>query len=112
MIPPRAGLELDPSAVSERLRSPSPPVLVDVREDWEVQLAPMPGAVHIPLRELPARAPEELSASVETVVVCHHGIRSLQGALVLRGLGFSSAWSLRGGTDLWARTVDPSVRRY
>jgi rhodanese-related sulfurtransferase len=87
-------------------------VLVDVRESWEVRLCPFPGALHIPLGALPERGPEELDPSRETVLVCHHGVRSLQAALVLKGAGFSSVWSLRGGTDLYSRDVDPTLPRY
>ncbi|MBI5497658.1 MAG: sulfurtransferase [Deltaproteobacteria bacterium] len=105
-------VEVVPVELQSRLGRPGAPVIVDVREAWEVALAPFPHAVHIPLGELTTRAAGELSPDAETVVVCHHGVRSLQGTRVLRSLGFRAVRSLRGGADLWSRTVDPSVARY
>jgi rhodanese-related sulfurtransferase len=46
------------------------------------------------------------------VVICHHGVRSLNVANWLRNQGFDQAQSLRGGIDAWARDVDPAVMRY
>ena len=46
------------------------------------------------------------------VTICHHGIRSLDAAVYLRGQGFAKTRSMRGGIDVWSMTVDPSVPRY
>jgi rhodanese-related sulfurtransferase len=105
-------LELDPQALAAQLRSSQPPVVVDVRAEWEVRLCPFPTARHIPLGELAQRATAELAAVSTVVLVCHHGVRSLQGAMVLRSLGFSDVKSLRGGTHLYSQTVDPGMPRY
>ncbi|HYB40878.1 MAG TPA: rhodanese-like domain-containing protein, partial [Candidatus Methylomirabilis sp.] len=45
-------------------------------------------------------------------VYCHHGVRSAAVAGYLRHQGFAKTVNLAGGLDLWARTVDPSMRRY
>jgi len=103
--------EIAPEDLARQLAS-SPPVVVDVREDWEVRLAPFPNALHIPLGELPDRAATELTPTSPIVTVCHHGVRSMHALLMLKGQGFTHVQSLRGGTDLWSRTVDPSLRRY
>jgi rhodanese-related sulfurtransferase len=52
------------------------PVLLDVREPWEIQTASIAGAISIPMREIPARS-EELDDDVQIVCVCHHGARVL-----------------------------------
>ena len=54
----------------------------------------------------------ELDPDQETVVVCHHGIRSAQVAMYLARLGFERVSNLSGGIDLWSATVDPAVARY
>lgn len=86
-------------------------IWLDVREDWEVETAFIPGARHIPLGELRDRW-NELPRDRNLVVYCHHGMRSLNATRLLRSLGLSRATSLRGGIDAWSREVDPSIPRY
>lgn len=87
------------------------PVLLDVREPWETEICRIEGSVLMPLREVPVRA-AELDPQADTVVICHHGGRSLQAALYLARRGFARVWNLAGGVDAWARAVDASMRRY
>ncbi|MCA8923958.1 MAG: hypothetical protein KDD82_19265 [Planctomycetes bacterium] len=103
---------LTASEVARRLESPAPPGVLDVREAFEVQLAPFPGAVWIPLGELTQRW-QELDEERPWVVVCHHGVRSASAAAWLEQHGeFPVLSNLRGGIEAWAREVDPSVPRY
>lgn len=87
------------------------PQLLDVREPWEVQICGIPGAAHVPMREIPARA-GELDPDQDVVVICHHGARSMQVALFLERSGYSKVHNLAGGVDSWAKTVDPSMPVY
>ncbi len=87
------------------------PLLLDVRELWEWQRARLEGALHIPMREIPARA-GELDHAREVVAICHHGGRSQQVALFLEKNGFAKIHNLQGGLDAWSRTVDPAVPIY
>ena len=87
------------------------PVLLDVREPWEWQLARLAGAQHIPMREVPARL-GELDPGREVVAICHHGGRSQQVAAFLENNGFAKIHNLVGGVDAWSRTVDPAVPLY
>jgi adenylyltransferase/sulfurtransferase len=103
--------EISPSELQARLASENRPLLLDVRQDWETKLARLEHAVHIPIEEIEFRA-EELDPQTETVVYCHAGVRSAAVAEYLRQLGFRDVKNLSGGLDLWARTVDPSMRRY
>jgi len=86
-------------------------VLLDVREPWEFQACRIEGARLLPMRELPARI-GELDPAAETVVICHHGGRSLQAAMFLERQGFSCVHNLSGGVDAWARSVDPAMPLY
>lgn len=88
-----------------------PPVLLDVREGWEFELCSLPGALHMPMNEVPLRA-VALDPAAATVVVCHHGMRSLQVAMFLERQGFSALYNLTGGIEAWADEVDSSMRRY
>ena len=86
--------------------------LVDVREPEELRLASIAGARHIPMGDVPMRAHQELDPDDHIVVVCHHGVRSLNVTNWLRAQGFEKAQSMRGGIDRWAREVDPKVPTY
>ncbi|MBB5019373.1 rhodanese-related sulfurtransferase [Chitinivorax tropicus] len=87
------------------------PVLLDVREDWEFRLCHIPGSVHIPMHEIPTRL-NDIEDDMETVVICHHGMRSMQVALFLQRAGFNHVINLQGGVDAWAREVDPNMATY
>ncbi|KAA6464962.1 sulfurtransferase [Acidobacteria bacterium AB60] len=85
---------------------------VDVREAWEYATARIGGSVLMPMGDVPSRAHQELDPDERIVVLCHHGVRSMNVAVWLRNQGFENAQSLRGGIDAWASEVDPSVGRY
>lgn len=88
------------------------PVLLDVREPWEIETAKIAAAsVWIPMRDIPARS-EELDDDAEIVCVCHHGARSASVAMFLEGRGFTKLFNLQGGIDAWSKLVDPSVPTY
>ena len=86
--------------------------LIDVREPWEFETTRIDGSLPMPMGEVPARAHQELEPDERLVVLCHHGIRSMNVAVWLRGQGFEQAQSVRGGIDAWSVEVDPTVKRY
>ena len=87
--------------------------LLDVRNEWEHQLARLPDQALIPLHELPSRLDEvQPPQGALLVAYCHHGVRSLSAAAFLRNAGFAEAVSLAGGIDRWSLAVDASVPRY
>ena len=88
-----------------------PPALLDVREAWEVALCAIEGSIAIPMSEIPGRL-HEIDRAREWVVVCHHGLRSQQVAMLLQQEGFPQVHNLHGGIDAWARIVDPGMRQY
>jgi rhodanese-related sulfurtransferase len=87
-------------------------VLLDVREPWEFEAAHMEGAKLIPMGDVPSRAHQELDLENPIVVVCHHGVRSMNVTAWLRQQGFEKAQSMRGGIDAWSRRVDGNVPVY
>lgn len=88
------------------------PVLLDVREDWEVQTCAIPGITHIPMGQIVARA-GELDEDAEIVCICHHGARSMQvGAFLERQHDFGKVYNLTGGVHAWSADVDPSMPKY
>ena len=88
------------------------PLLLDVREGWEIAQCALPGITHIPMQEIPLRQ-QELDPDTPTVVICHHGMRSYQVGLFLeRNNGFAQLFNLSGGVAAWAEQVDPAFPRY
>jgi rhodanese-related sulfurtransferase len=83
--------------------------VLDVREDWEFRRGSVPGAVSVPLKKLPVRAPQ-LKHDKPYAVICESGSRSRSGTSFLLGEGFAGAVSVKGGTSAWARTNRPLVR--
>jgi rhodanese-related sulfurtransferase len=87
------------------------PVLLDVREPWELETAKMANIVAIPMRDIPARS-EELDDEAQIVCICHHGARSAQVGMFLESRGFTQVFNLFGGIDAWSKQVDPAVPTY
>jgi rhodanese-related sulfurtransferase len=103
--------DLTPADVAARLDSDTPPLLIDVREDWERAIAAVSDSIHIPLGELPVRI-SELPEDRQLVIMCHHGGRSLQAAMWLEQQGFDEVANLDGGIDAWSREIDDDIPRY
>jgi rhodanese-related sulfurtransferase len=103
--------EISPADAAQLLRDKSAR-LIDVREPWEVAATSVAGSLPIPMAEIPARAFAELHRDQRLIVVCHHGVRSMNVTIWLRRQGFEQAQSMRGGIDAWSREIDPRVARY
>jgi rhodanese-related sulfurtransferase len=86
--------------------------LLDVREPWEIETANIAGAKLMPMGDVPSRAHQELDPEDHVIVICHHGVRSMNVTAWLRQQGFEKAQSMRGGIDAWSRLVDPKVPVY
>ena len=99
-----------PRELKARLDAGDQPVLLDVRERWEFELASIEGSKLVPMSEL-ERCFSELDPAAETVVICHHGLRSAHVTEALGRAGFSRVFNLEGGLDAYA-DVDGSVPRY
>jgi rhodanese-related sulfurtransferase len=104
--------ELSPQEFLERRTAGTSMTLLDVREDWETQLAPVPtDLTHIPMGQVADRL-SELDPKQDTVVICRSGGRSLEVARFLAAHGFDSVFNLTGGILAWSRDVDPTIPQY
>ncbi|MBK6424207.1 MAG: molybdopterin-synthase adenylyltransferase MoeB [Gemmatimonadetes bacterium] len=104
-------MEVAVTELAALLQGGAPPALLDVREPHEFAIAHLAGSQLIPLRDLPGRL-AEVDSRRDLVVLCHHGMRSLQAVELLRAAGFQRARSLAGGIDAWAAEQDPALPRY
>jgi rhodanese-related sulfurtransferase len=93
-----------------RERQPEP-VLIDVRELWEREIACIEPSAHIPMNDIPARV-QELDPDTHIVIYCHHGGRSLSVTGWLRQQGFERVQSMAGGINRWSQQIDSAVPRY
>ena len=105
--------EITPTELNARFESGDVPVLVDVREPFEVDIIDLPehGQTLIPTGEFVARL-EELDPEDELVIYCRSGQRSEQAARYLLQNGFERVFNLRGGVLGWREEVDPSLTSY
>jgi len=103
--------EISVEELGQWLRERRDFVLLDVREPYEVSVAPIPGAFVVPMREIPERA-GELAKDRPVAVICHHGGRSQRVAQFLSACGFASVVNVEGGIDAYSRRVDSSIPVY
>ena len=104
-------LEITPKELQERLTRGDRLILVDVREPWENATCCIEGSQLIPMRTIPANL-QALDTGDDVICYCHHGMRSLDVTVWLRGQGIENAQSLSGGIDRWSAEVDSRVPRY
>ena len=90
------------------------PVLLDVREGWELQTAsasaPELDLMHMPMQTIPARL-AELNQERPIACLCHHGGRSQQVAYFLASHGYEVV-NIAGGIHAWSQQVDPRIPVY
>lgn len=105
--------EITPSELKSRLDSGDVPVLVDVREYSEAQIADLPDheQLRIPTGEFPRRL-GEVDPEAEVVVYCRSGGRSAWAVAILQQRGYSRVLNLQGGILGWRAEVDPSLTAY
>jgi rhodanese-related sulfurtransferase len=104
-------LEITPAEAKQQLERGRGVLLVDVREPWEFEICRIAGAKLIPMGTIPANL-QALDTDDDVICYCHHGMRSLDVAVWLRGQGVERAKSLAGGIDRWSAEIDPTIPRY
>jgi rhodanese-related sulfurtransferase len=100
-----------PAEIKQRLAGGEPLELIDVREPGEIAIAAIEGARVLPMSQA-ASWIDHLPGDRELVIICHHGMRSMQVAMALAQRGHGNVTNMTGGIDLWSTQVDPTVPRY
>jgi adenylyltransferase/sulfurtransferase len=103
--------EIDPEELQVLLAAAAPPLVLDVREGWELEISRLPGTLDIPMNEVPARL-GEIDRARTVVVMCRSGGRSRNVAQFLVKQGYPSVANLTGGILAWGERIDPSLRPY
>jgi len=91
--------------------SETQPLLLDVRQPWEFEICKIDNSVLVPMSQIPAHI-ESLDTERETVVICHHGVRSRRVGHYLEQSGFKNIINLSGGVTQWSKTVDNQMPTY
>lgn len=91
------------------------PVVLDVREPHELQMASVKpdgfALLTIPMGTVPLRL-SELDSQQPIACLCHHGGRSMQVAQFLQSRGFEHVANIAGGIHAWSAERDPAIPRY
>lgn len=87
------------------------PLLLDVREPWEYQICHLENSELVPMNQVPTIL-KRLDKDRETIVICHHGVRSQRVGLLLKDYGFKDVVNVTGGISEWAKKVDPGMSTY
>ncbi|WP_076742122.1 rhodanese-like domain-containing protein [Spiribacter curvatus] len=104
---------ITPTELNEQLsKGQAHLTLLDVREDWETDINHLEGSIFAPMSRMSPSLLSKLPKDVDTVVICHHGIRSAQVASWLEQNGHQRVLNLSGGIDAWCRCVDPGLPQY
>ena len=109
--------QIRPAQLNEwlALHADQNPLVLDVREPWELQTASVKPEgfelLNIPMQQIPASL-NLLDEDRPIACLCHHGMRSMQVAVFLERQGYTQVSNLTGGIDLWTAERDPSVPRY
>jgi rhodanese-related sulfurtransferase len=111
--------EISVQDLDQKMKAGEKFTLVDVRETWELDMAHIddPRVVVVPMSAISEQGqeafPEEArDPQAETVVMCHHGVRSAKVTAWMKQNGWQNVASLRGGIAEYAQAIDPSVREY
>ncbi|GAB1544400.1 rhodanese-like domain-containing protein [Scytonema sp. NUACC21] len=108
--------EIPVEELAQRLSAKDPDLqLVDVREPQELEIARIDGFVNLPLSnfaEWGEQIQTRLNPHAETLVLCHHGVRSAQMCQWLIAQGFTNVKNITGGIDAYSILVDPSIPQY
>ena len=107
-------LEISVADAKQKLTADPKTLLLDVREPQEFALAQIQGSTLIPMNSVPGELQklEALADDADILILCHHGVRSLQVAAWLQARGIENASSISGGIDRWSTEIDHTVPRY
>lgn len=103
--------ELEATELQQQLDNGASPIIIDVREDFELEISKIEGSLHIPMNQIPNRL-NELNPENDYVIICRTGVRSLQICEFLSNQNFRSIANLSGGINEWAKKVDSSLPVY
>ena len=104
-------INIDVKELELELQNELSPTIIDIREDFELEISRLEGAIHIPMNDVPSRL-NELNVEEKYVIMCRTGVRSAQICEFLANQNFKNVANLEGGINKWVKEVDPSQQVY
>ena len=104
-------IEMTALELNEYVNNNSNAILIDVREDWEYNIAYIKDSIHIPISEIQNKM-YDYDEEQTIVFICHHGIRSRMVGIYFEQNDYKNIINLSGGIDSWAKTVDNKMAVY
>jgi rhodanese-related sulfurtransferase len=97
--------------LSDHINSGAEIHIIDIREDFEWEICRIEGTKNIPMSRL-IESIEQIPNNESTVIMCHHGVRSLNVIHYLETKGYDKLINLEGGIHAWALEVDRGMAKY
>ena len=107
--------EISVEQLAQMLKSNKTLQFIDVREPEEVEIAFIEGFEILSFSQFQEWAQTiniRFDSEVETIVICHHGIRSAQMCQWLTNQGFANVKNVAGGINAYSARIDPNIPRY
>ncbi|MGD1006991.1 MAG: rhodanese-like domain-containing protein [Ignavibacteriaceae bacterium] len=102
---------ISPPELKEMLLKEEDIKLIDVREQWEHNIARINGSELAPVRTF-SEYYKKLDVNEKIVVFCHHGSRSYKVCQFMIQNGFKNIYNLEGGINAWSLEIDNSISQY
>ncbi len=103
--------EIDVYELEKYLQNDQCPIIIDVREDYEVAISKLQQAIHIPMNEIPNNI-KNFDTNSDYIILCRSGVRSAQICEFLIDNNFTSVSNLLGGINEWAKKIDKTLTVY
>ena len=96
--------EVSVMELNEKIQTGESTFILDVRENFEVELEEFEGAVHIPMNEVETRL-AEINQQDEIIVLCKTGGRAAKICSLLTENNFNKVMNLKGGITAWSQFI-------
>ena len=97
--------------LNELINSTEKIQIIDVRERFEWDICHIEGTLNIPMN-LIIESIDKISKNITTVIICHHGTRSMNVIHYLESIGYKNLINLDGGIHAWSTEVDKTMSTY
>tara|TARA_B100000683_G_scaffold99157_1_gene98029 strand:- start:149 stop:475 length:327 start_codon:yes stop_codon:yes gene_type:complete len=103
--------EIDAPTLKKQIDSHADIELIDVREEYEVEICKIKDSTHIPMNQIPNHL-NDLDNKKKLIIICKSGVRSYHVCQFLHQEGFKNIYNLKGGIINWALEIDNSLELY
>tara|TARA_B110000263_G_scaffold89477_1_gene78194 strand:- start:5063 stop:5389 length:327 start_codon:yes stop_codon:yes gene_type:complete len=103
--------EIDVLTLKNKLEQNKDFILIDIREQFEIEICKIKESIHIPMGLIPTRI-NEIDSNKTVIVMCKSGGRSAQVCHYLNENGYLNVYNLKGGIINWALKIDTDMETY